>query len=40
MTRVLIAACGLVHLALAQAPPRGWDTYHVIMWSTGTPARF
>jgi hypothetical protein len=40
MTRVLIAACGLVHLALAQAPPRGWDTYHVIMWSTGTPRNF
>jgi hypothetical protein len=40
MTRILISACALAHLALAQAPPRGWDTYQIIMWSTGTPRNF
>ena len=42
MARILIAACALAHMALAQtpAPPRGWDTYHLIMWSTGTPRNF
>jgi hypothetical protein len=34
---LLFALAAFARFATAQAPPPGWDSYQVLMWSTGSP---